>query len=62
MLEVPHDGRKRVVVEEEDDGFEARQRPEPVAAPKRVSRWPWLLVSALLLAAAISGLLWFGAR
>lgn len=62
VLEVPHDGRKRIVVEEEDDGFEARQRPEPVAVPKRVSRWPWLLVSALLLAAAISGLLWFGAR
>jgi len=27
-----------------------------------VRRWPWLLVSALLLAALLSLLLWFGAR
>lgn len=62
VLEVPHDDRKRVVVEDDDEAFEARQRPEPTVAPKRVLRWPWLLVSALLLAAVISSLLWFGAR
>jgi len=28
----------------------------------RVSRWPWLLLSAVLLAAVLSALLWFGAR
>ena len=37
---------------------EAR-RPDTTATARR---WPWLLLSALLLAAAISGLLWFGAR
>ncbi|TGV30813.1 FHA domain-containing protein, partial [Mesorhizobium sp. M8A.F.Ca.ET.142.01.1.1] len=30
--------------------------------PRKVRRWPWLLVSALLLAALLSLLLWFGAR
>ncbi|MFT4247889.1 MAG: FHA domain-containing protein [Pseudomonas sp.] len=30
--------------------------------PVEVARWPWLLLSALLLAAALSALLWFGAR
>ncbi|WP_434027808.1 FHA domain-containing protein [[Pseudomonas] boreopolis] len=30
--------------------------------PVKVARWPWLLLSALLLAAALSALLWFGAR
>ncbi|MCI2246104.1 FHA domain-containing protein [Xanthomonas sp. PPL568] len=30
--------------------------------PATARRWPWLLLSALLLAAALSGLLWFGAR
>ena len=28
----------------------------------KVARWPWLLLSALLLAGALSALLWFGAR
>lgn len=32
------------------------------ARPVKVARWPWLLLSALLLAAALSALLWFGAR
>lgn len=36
---------------------------DPQAPPRaRVSRWPWLLLSAVLLAAALSALLWFGAR
>ncbi len=35
---------------------------EPVRAPMKVARWPWLLLSAVLLAAALSALLWFGAR
>ncbi|KAB7769308.1 FHA domain-containing protein [Xanthomonas maliensis] len=40
--------------------------PQPTAAveraPVKVARWPWLLLSAVLLAAALSALLWFGAR
>jgi pSer/pThr/pTyr-binding forkhead associated (FHA) protein len=40
-----------------------RAAADPAAAPRaRVSRWPWLLLSAVLLAAALSALLWFGAR
>ncbi|AOD14781.1 FHA domain-containing protein [Xanthomonas fragariae] len=35
---------------------------EPTRAPMKVARWPWLLLSAVLLAAALSALLWFGAR
>ncbi|ASN01841.1 FHA domain-containing protein [Xanthomonas citri pv. mangiferaeindicae] len=35
---------------------------EPTRAPVKVARWPWLLLSAALLAAALSALLWFGAR
>lgn len=35
---------------------------EPAPRPATALRWPWLLLSALLLAAALSGLLWFGAR
>jgi pSer/pThr/pTyr-binding forkhead associated (FHA) protein len=62
VLEVPHDSRVRIVSEDEDDLLDL---PTPVTAPvkpRRVRRWPWLLASALLLAAVISGLLWFGAR
>jgi len=40
-----------------------RPAAHPDAPPRaRVSRWPWLLLSAVLLAAALSALLWFGAR
>jgi len=35
---------------------------EPAPVRPRVSRWPWLLISAVLLAALLSALLWFGAR
>lgn len=34
----------------------------PAVPPARPRRWPWLLLSALLLGAVISGLLLFGAR
>lgn len=36
--------------------------PAPIPRTATALRWPWLLLSALLLAAALSGLLWFGAR
>ena len=62
VLEVPHDGRKRVVSDEEDELLDLPSPVEAQAKPKRVSRWPWLLGSALLLAGLISLLLWFGAR
>lgn len=61
VLEVPYDSRKRVVLDEEDDLLDpvAEAAPE---TPGQVSRWPWLLGSALLLAGILSSLLWFGAR
>jgi pSer/pThr/pTyr-binding forkhead associated (FHA) protein len=62
VLEVPHDGRKRVVSDEEDELLDLPTAADAPAKPKRVSRWPWLLGSALLLAAILSLLLWFGAR
>ncbi|HEY0333465.1 MAG TPA: FHA domain-containing protein [Stenotrophomonas sp.] len=33
-----------------------------VESPARLRRWPWLVLSAVLLAAVLSALLWFGAR
>lgn len=62
VLEVPHDGRKRIFSEDEDDLLDLPAQASAPVKPRRVSRWPWLLASALLLAAIISGLLWFGAR
>ncbi len=62
VLEVPHDGRKRGVSDEEDELLDLPSPVEAQAKPTRVSRWPWLLGSALLLAGLISLLLWFGAR
>lgn len=41
------------------------QPPAPAPtndSPARLRRWPWLLLSAVLLAAVLSALLWFGAR
>ncbi len=35
---------------------------ELTRVPVKVASWPWLLLSAVLLAAALSALLWFGAR
>lgn len=62
VLEVPHDGRKRVASVEEDELLDLPSAVEAPAKPARVSRWPWLLGSALLLAGLLSLLLWFGAR
>jgi pSer/pThr/pTyr-binding forkhead associated (FHA) protein len=62
VLEVPHDARTRIVSEDEDDLLDLPTHDAAPVKPVRVSRWPWLLASALLLAAVISGLLWFGAR
>lgn len=71
--QVVFDGQHRFVLEVPDD---PRLRPQPaedyvasdaephadVGPSPRVRRWPWLLVSALLLAGVLSLLLWFGAR
>ncbi|HGM5045974.1 TPA: FHA domain-containing protein [Stenotrophomonas maltophilia] len=62
VLEVPHDPRRRPLPAEDEASHEAEQAPVLPAAPRRVRRWPWLLASALLLAALLSLLLWFGAR
>ena len=61
VLEVPHDSSKRIVSEEEDER-EPEAAVEAPVVPRRVSRWPWLLGSALLLGGVISLLLLFGAR
>jgi len=39
-----------------------RAPAQPPRVPMKVARWPWLLLSAILLAAVLSALLWFGAR
>ncbi|MBD3828478.1 MULTISPECIES: FHA domain-containing protein [Stenotrophomonas] len=62
VLEVPHDGRRRAVEAEEDEPLDAPADADVATTRPRVQRWPWLLASAVLLAGAISGLLWFGAR
>ncbi len=62
VLEVPHDPRRRSPLADDEGSDEAEQAPVVPSAPRRVRRWPWLLVSALLLAAVLSLLLWFGAR
>ena len=62
VLEVPHDSRTRIVSEDEDDLLDLPTAHTVPAKPRRVNRWPWLLASAILLAALISSLLWFGAR
>ncbi|CCP17245.1 Antigen KI-67 [Stenotrophomonas maltophilia RA8] len=62
VLEVPHDPRRRPLPDEDESSQDTEQAPVLPAAPRKVRRWPWLLVSALLLAAVLSLLLWFGAR
>ncbi|WP_093819098.1 FHA domain-containing protein [Stenotrophomonas indicatrix] len=62
VLEVPHDPRRRPLLPDDEGSDEAEQAPVVPVAPRRVRRWPWLLGSALLLAAVLSLLLWFGAR
>lgn len=62
VLEVPHDPRRRPPLPDDEGSDEAEQAPVVPVAPRRVRRWPWLLGSALLLAAVLSLLLWFGAR
>jgi len=62
VLEVPHDPRRRPLPSADDEATDSVQAPMAPAEPRRVRRWPWLLVSALLLASVLSLLLWFGAR
>ena len=64
VLEVPV---QPAVVENDAAGDlpEPERTVDPDAAttsPGRVSRWPWLLLSAALLGGLLSALLWFGAR
>ncbi|MDR6094712.1 pSer/pThr/pTyr-binding forkhead associated (FHA) protein [Stenotrophomonas sp. SORGH_AS321] len=61
VLELPDDPRQRPLPTEEFVFNDVDEAAEP-QAPRRVRRWPWLLVSALLLAGVLSLLLWFGAR
>lgn len=61
VLELPNDPRVRPLPAEEYVASEAEDAPAETS-PRRVRRWPWLLVSALLLAGVLSLLLLFGAR
>lgn len=49
-------------VEDHDEPVALKPSTLAAAKPKLPRRWPWLLLSALLLGAAISALLLFGAR
>lgn len=68
--QVVFDGVQRFVLEVPDqplpepDPAAAEGHAPEVASPPAVTvrRWPWLLLAALLLAAALSALLWFGAH
>lgn len=64
VLEVPLVARAPVESGNDTEDADAGAGEAATTAPalRRSRRWPWLLLSALLLAAAISGLLWFGAR
>ncbi len=62
VLEVPHDPRRRPLPAEDESAQDAEQVAEAPVTPRRVRRWPWLLVSAVALAGILSLLLWFGAR
>lgn len=63
VLEMPHQPcmTAAVVAEPEETVEPGRGQPAP-ARPVKVARWPWLLLSAALLAGVLSALLWFGAR
>lgn len=55
----PSPGRR---IERDASEFIPAAEPEPAAAPVRAWRVPWLLVAAMLLSAALSVLLLYGAR
>lgn len=61
VLEVADNPRLQPPHDEDDLLPEYGAEPAP-HAPRHVRRWPWLLVSALLLAGVLSLLLLFGAR
>ena len=61
VLEVPLGAAPVYLPAAVEEVAEAEAPPAP-ALPSRPRRWPWLLLSALLLGATISALLLFGAR
>lgn len=63
VLEVPLGAQSaRFPAAAEMGGAEHGEPVDDVAPPPRARRWPWLLLSALLLGGALSALLLFGAR
>ena len=62
VLEAPSQPANSWMPQEVTEQAPAVEEPEVVARVSTVARWPWLLLSALLLAALLSALLWFGAR
>ena len=61
VLEVPLGAAPLYLPAVVDEAAADESMPEQPAVPVRPRRWPWLLLSALLLGATISALL-FGAR
>ena len=61
VLEVPLGAAPLYLPAVVDEAAADENMPEQPAVPVRPRRWPWLLLSALLLGATISALL-FGAR
>lgn len=62
VLEVPHQPVDATLAPPPDEPAALQAQAAPDAGAAKVARWPWLLLSAVLLAAVISALLWFGAR
>ena len=62
VLEVPLDARAAMFAAVADAPGMAPDARAEDETPPRARRWPWLLLSALLLGGAISALLLFGAR
>ena len=62
VLEVPLDARAAMFAAVADAPGMAPDARAEDDTPPRARRWPWLLLSALLLGGAISALLLFGAR
>lgn len=66
VLEDPVRARTEMSVTQDGGGGDGSVEPllgiTVESAPQRSTRWPWLLLSAVLLAAALGSLLLFGAR
>jgi len=62
VLEMPRNAAAAPLLVPDEPVVVEQADKAPASVRKRSHRWPWLLLSALLLGAAISALLLFGAR